>query len=279
MIPATRQIVTKTRLQQSFGGFCRKEKSYINLVTAESIGKTFVETHVATSLHKWLSDNSSPFLCIAGPRQSTTNLASQLATALCASVTQSSIPLIQGSCILSPGGTPDDSDQRSTVLVRLVYSLIAQLIDILPEDYQSAETISIAGLDGTTETFELALRVLAILLRASPSPLFCVIDNFQCLERPSKDNSNLSGLLSVLQEHGRQCKTALVPRPLKVLFTTSGRSMSLLKELEPRTIVMIDQLVTGHAPGSTRRRQRPLSPTTLARFLESFKINGEVEIS
>lgn len=277
MIPATRQTVTKTRLQQSFGGFCRKEKSYINLVTAGSIGKTFVETHVATSLHKWLSDNSSPFLCIAGPRQSTTNLASRLATAVCASVTQSSIPLIQGSCILSPGGTPNDSDQ--TVLVRLVYSLIAQLIDILPEDYQSAETISIADLDGTTQTLGRALRVLAILLRASPSPLFCVIDNFQCLERPSKDNSNLSGLLNVLQEHGRQCKTSLVPRPLKVLFTTSGRSMSLLKELEPRTIVMIDQLVTGHAPGSTRRRQQPLSPTTLARFLESFKIKGDVEIS
>lgn len=234
-----------------------------------------MEARVAASLHDWVPSRTSHFLYVAGPRQATApNSFSQTAIAICSVVAQAGAPVIQVSCTLSTERVRENFEPASKALINLLYSLIGQLIDVLPENFEINEELSISELDGTTRTFALALRSLKILLDAAPSPLFCIIDNFQFLEDPAQDNSHLTRFLTVLQEHSKACRTAPIPLPVKILFTTSGRSTILMEFLEPHEMVLADQRSAARLPGRSRPGRKILSPTT-ARSIESLGVTAD----
>lgn len=104
------------------------------------------------------------------------------------------------------------------------------------------------------------MHTLKILLDASPSPLFCIIDSWQCLENHVTDNKHLTQLLHVFREHSANCIRARCPRTFKVLITTSGRSVSFLEEFGAHEIVLADQLVSQRTPGKPRPGRSPLAP-------------------
>ena len=234
-----------------------------SLIPSESIGKIFVEAAVGAALRDWRLDSSLHFLCVSRPWQTTApSPAYQLAAAICSFAIQAEVPIIHFSCTTSIEENGQDVENESKVLVHLVYSLIAQLIEILPEGFQSEEKIPIVHLDGTTKTFASGLHTLKVLLGASPSPLFCVIDNLQYLEDPATENEHLIRFLNILRAHRESCTTASLTRSFKVLFTTSGRSTALVEVLEPHEMVLADNLVPAHSPKRSRSSQSPMVSVT-----------------
>lgn len=233
------------------------------LVPPEAVGKIFVEAAVGAALQDWRLDSSSHFLCVSGPWQTTTpSPAHQLAAAICSFANQAEVPIICFSCTRSFEEDGEDAEKDLRALVRLVYSLIAQLIKILPERFQSVEKIPVVPLDGTTKTFPSALHTLKILLDASPSPLFCVIDNLQYLEDHATENEDLIGFLNILRAQTESCISSFPARYFKVLFTTSGRSTALVEILEPQEMVLADNLVPARSPKRSRPSQGPMVPVT-----------------
>ena len=214
-------------------------------------------------MRDWRLGNSSDFLCISGPWQTAApSPAYQLAAAICSFAIQAKIPIIHFSCTPSVEDNGKSEEKESEVLVHLVYSLITQLIEILPEEFQFNEKIPIAHLDGTIKTFASALHTLKILLDASPSPLLCIIDNLQHLEDPATENEHLIRLLSVLRAHRESCTTTSPARSFKVLFTTSGRSTALVEVLEPYEMVLANNLIPTHSTKRSRPSQSLMVPVT-----------------
>ena len=237
-----------------------------SLALPESAGKILVEAAVGAALQDWRLDSNVQFLCVCGPWQTTTpSPAHQLAAAICSFAVQAEVPIIHFSCIRSLEEHGEDAEKDSTALIQLMYSFIAQLIEILPEGFQSTEKIPLSQLDGTHQTFPSALHALKILLDASPSPLFCVINDLQHLEHPITENKHLIDFLNLLRAHGQSCTTTTASpvREFKVLFTTSGHSAALVEALEPHEMVRADDLVPAHTPNRSRpSRGPPVVPVT-----------------
>ena len=257
---AATEIISKasladlSALRRNWGGF-------ESLAPIEPIKKIFVETTVRTALWDWRLESNSCFLCVSGPWQKAAlSPAHQLATAICSFAIQMEIPLIHFSCVPSIYETGKGDGVETTWMVNMVYSLMAQLIQLLPEEFEPKEKIVVADLDATTRTFTSALSALSVLLDASPSPLFCVIDNLQHLEDPTAENEYLMQFLKILQAHGQSCRSAFPARCFKVLFTTSGRSTSLVDFLEPHEMVLADSLLPIHSSGRSRPSQVPMVP-------------------
>lgn len=227
---------------------------------------------MGAALRDWRLDSSSHFLCVSRPWQTTApSPAYQLAAAICSFVIQAEVPIIHFSCTPSAGEDGEDVETESKALVHLVYSLIVQLIEILPEGFQSKAKIPIAHLDGTNKTFVSALHVLRILLDASPSPLFCIIDSLQYLQDYATENEHLIRFLNILRAHGEGCTTASPARSFKVLFTTLGRSTALVEALEPHEMILADNLAPARSTKRSRPSQSPLVPV-MSHFFEAFRI-------
>ncbi|KAL9607264.1 MAG: hypothetical protein Q9167_007806 [Letrouitia subvulpina] len=108
-------------------------------------------------------------------------------------------------------------------VIDLVYSLMAQLIKILPGDRRSEKGVSVGrfdSLDQTVDSVDLALDLLSDLLTIGPPLLFIVIDGLQILEKSDSDVRQLQKLLKIVRHTFKEDseQDCLV----KTLFTTDG---------------------------------------------------------
>jgi hypothetical protein len=106
-----------------------------------------------------------------------------------------------------------------TGLIGLVYSLIVQLLQFhVQDDAFEASEGQIAALDGSEESWDVALRTFSDLLQATPQLSICVIDNLNVL-------ALWAGIqwcrefLDVLFDHQQTCGHAF-----RILLTTTGNS-------------------------------------------------------
>ncbi|WQF78715.1 hypothetical protein CDEST_03729 [Colletotrichum destructivum] len=115
-----------------------------------------------------------------------------------------------------------NGSREAQPLVTLAYSLIRQLMELLPPAFESSSDLSterFRSLDGTIRSWNTALSVLADLVDTMPGSVFCIVDGLHWLNDRSTDGC-LPELLRVLRG-GK----------LKVLLSTSGRSVVLRDEL------------------------------------------------
>ena len=231
-------------------------------------GTTFVDIKVIVKLRRWIPSLSSYFLAIIGPKTTAAqSVGNQVAAVVASFAAQAGAPLIHASCSSSvdgPEGYVHLSEKEC--LSNLVTSLVGQLVDILPDDCNVNEDLSLSKLDGTEQHWSLAMHALSTLLGAASSPLFCIIDNWQSIEDPFGDNERLLELLQTFKEHSARCKASPYPRSLKVLITTSGRSHSLMDTFDSKNIILADQLSGCETPDNLKAGQSLLSP----RFMQSF---------
>ena len=111
----------------------------------------------------------------------------------------------------------------NTKLVDLIYSLIAQLVRFLPEDFESTSDFSATrfdALDGGNHTIDLGITLLRDLLIFGPHMLFIVIDGLQVLDN-STNRAQVQGLVDVLHSASSPGNREL-DRIIKTLFTTDG---------------------------------------------------------
>ena len=193
---------------------------------------------------------------------------SLLAAKYAASTAESNLPVISFFCELPRKTKSRESTQETEALMSLIYALIRQLINLLPSRFRHRECFdpqSIQALDGTTRTFDGAIAILKDLLDLAPPVLFCVIDGFEVLDDQST-RQYLTDFVKALEGHrfGNEDTTAS-RRTSKFLFTTAGRSRSLLNHLQEEELVFAERSSAGRKPGKPSPGRRALSPVNFDR--------------
>jgi len=175
-------------------------------------------------MQDWSTATASQMLWIVGAQEhrypSSTSI---IAASVIKSINNTSIPLIH-IFVDWPG------KNEEKVIVNILYSMIHQLVDILPSKVQTCSEFSTArfrNLDGSFQTWDEALSICVELFIEVPSPLFVVIDGIEHVGLGTS-RKNIESLLSVLKalisrvgEHDKS------PKIFKVLFTTAGNCASL----------------------------------------------------
>ncbi|KAK1565859.1 uncharacterized protein LY79DRAFT_481174, partial [Colletotrichum navitas] len=140
---------------------------------------------------------------------------------------QSQTPIISHFCELRRGQKLrfGNNSKEEQSLVGLVYSIIRQLVELLPPMFEASSDFSAEkfnSLDGTIQCWRTALSVLTNLANSMPGPVFCIIDGLHWLNDTSTDNC-LPEFIRVLR--GVR---------LKVVLSTTRRSVVLRNEI-PRS--------------------------------------------
>ncbi|KAI0149790.1 hypothetical protein F4776DRAFT_672023 [Hypoxylon sp. NC0597] len=132
-------------------------------------------------------------------------------------------------------------------LIALLYSLILQLINVLPDSFRARPALSeetFWGLDGSLRSVQPALQILGSLLDYSTQALICVIDGLERLESSATIGA-IAQLVDILRYQSRG-------RRFKVLFTTVGTSEVLRIKLS-----ISEQVLASRSTRNTRGARLP----------------------
>ena len=146
---------------------------------------------------------------------------------------------------------PTGGNREKTGLIGLIYSLIVQLLQFCnPEDAFEIPEDQIKALDGSDESWEIALQTFSDLLRATPLLKICVIDDLNILTL-SVGMNWCTEFLDVLFEHLETCEY-----PFRVLLTTAGSSRVISKHFKRDERIFVQR----EAQEVLRRRIQNLEP-------------------
>lgn len=163
-------------------------------------------------IRQWNASTTSEILWIQGPFQAPIPSRYTLMSAyMVATAQRAGIPAISYFC------------QQSSDITDVTYSIIEQLVQILPEHFHSQFDFTSArfdSLDGTTATLGHAVELLQDLLAVGPCPLYIIIDGLQILDTAS-NRSGLSMLVGALNPVSHKAGTRDL-QIIKVLITTDG---------------------------------------------------------
>ena len=170
---------------------------------------------VFSPLQDWLSAPESRTVWLYGPANPRMPSEISSTSAYVVSMMESmKMPIIAHRC------QPQESE--SMALVSMVYSLILQLVWLLPDRFYSDKKFDgsrFAVLDGSMNSLESALILLEDLLGQAPRILVCVLDGIQLIE-DGKGNERGTGMfLDLFLEILKESKDTKI---LKILLTTDG---------------------------------------------------------
>lgn len=173
------------------------------------------------------------------------------------------IPVVSHFCQLSEEEAPENRTKESIELSALLYSMIRQVINLLPavldEDAPIFNEEHFSALDGTLRTWDGALSLLADLIKAVRLPLLLlVIDGVNRVEDPvySVNNQKIKDLIRCLEDVMESCNEG--NRICKIIFTTAGISEPLCEQLDARDIVICGPVFAG-ATGGAHKSQVQVS--------------------
>jgi hypothetical protein len=132
------------------------------------------------------------------------------------------------------------SDERFPIF-NLLYSLIRQIISLLPEQFISPVDFSpekFEKLNSQMESWEAGLAVLSGLLDLAPPLLLIIIDGIDHLDYLSVGSRDVGNLLRLLQRHVWDDGDQEPKKTLKILFTTAG-NCATLNRLDERSLAII----------------------------------------
>lgn len=115
--------------------------------------------------------------------------------------------------------------------VALLYALIRQLVELQLPRFDTLVDLSeerFELLDGSLDTWNTGLAILKDLISLLPRTTFCIIDGLHWLDDQGTETA-LEQLIECLRDE-----------KLRVLFTTTGRSGSLMGSLEADEIVPLE---------------------------------------
>jgi hypothetical protein len=175
-------------------------------------------------MQDWSTATSSQMLWILGEQEHRyPSSTSMIAASVIKSAINISIPVVHIFC-----DWPRKNEEK--VVVNSLYSMIRQLVDILPPNVETSSDFSAArfgNLDGSFQTWDEALSICAELFIKAPSPLLVIIDGIEHVGLGTI-RKNIESLLSVLNVHiSRVSEHNKSPKIFKVLFTTAGNCASL----------------------------------------------------
>lgn len=198
------------------------------------------EPEVITRISDWSRGEAVPMLWIDGPVmdcEEERNPLTMLAAQLTELIDRRRLHVISYFCELSHKVKATEREAHATVA--LVYSLVRQLIEFLPPEFEVSADFSetrFLRLDGSLNSWDEAMQMFKDLLDAVPAAnVYCIIDALHMM-----DDRRVEGPLRAFLSHLRRDDAKL-----RVLFTTSGRSACLAKELKTQETLAPDTLRRG----------------------------------
>lgn len=186
----------------------------------------------------WTAAAESSTLWICGPLSTKISDISLAAGYMVLLAERAYIPMIAYRCRLEdPGLSQPGSDgipvrYRSMAMDRLVallYSLIIQLVWLLPDTIETSSDLGIdrfTSLDGSTPSLLDTLNLFEELLALAPSTLVVIIDGFQLVDNDDDHLYGTGGYLEIFLEILRTASE--VPgRTVKTLFASDGNCLIL----------------------------------------------------
>jgi hypothetical protein len=188
----------------------------------------FAEHKIVHALQEFCCASTSQILWVMGKsdRQYPSS-SSGIAASIVNALDEGSVPTLH---LFIDWPTTDESASIS-----LLYSLIRQIINLLPEEI-TARSDSIAqalsSLDGTLGSWETGMAIFETLCENMPPLLFLVVDGFEHLDFLTPGEQQVQDLLSLLNKQVLRSKSTDDDRggphnTFKILFSTAGNCASL----------------------------------------------------
>ncbi|XXH05540.1 Vacuolar protein sorting-associated protein atg6 [Hypoxylon texense] len=206
--------------------------------------RPYIPEEVVRSLRVWIEAGDSRFLWVEGPGEDSQNEdLSRMATQIWTSSSAARIPVVLffRRSHYSFQARFSMSVQQAG-LIALLYSLITQFINLLPEDFPGPSKLArdkFERLDGSFASIDAALEILDSLLGLAPPALVCVINGLERLE----SRETMVGIALLVNMLRRQSGG----RRFKILFTTLGSSYVLGKKMDIRERVLATRMNQGRA--------------------------------
>lgn len=224
-----------------------------------------VPNELILAIQNWLKEDKSTTLWVEGPAD-VPYPSSVSSTGLYVSdlLAAAEIPCITFFPRSWYSGSPSSSDHASVPqqrgLLNLLYSLIRQLINVLPLVFETSVAFDkkrLDELDGTVNSIEASMELVRDLLPFVPYPLILVIDGLQQMEsvRP-ETRKTLEELVLLLQS---QKDDGVV----KLLFITDGQSQVLGRRIDFRDQLDVSRSMEEAQPGTSLRGASLLSDISL----------------
>ncbi|KAF2871551.1 hypothetical protein BDV95DRAFT_43142 [Massariosphaeria phaeospora] len=219
----------------------------------------FADSNMVARIQSWATAATSQVLYIAGDDVlSDNNAASSAAAQYAALAREAGLPVCSYFCRLANDAPPKGRTRETMELVALTYSMIRQLVELLPPKIPDQSThlskARFADLEGTFDSFRQALDILDYLLSSNGHAItILVIDGIDLLDDLTYQSSELwlKRLVDVLTKHTSRKQEGIT----KLLFTSEGRSTPLFEVLDPGHI-----LLTSAPRVKKGRRQTGLMP-------------------
>lgn len=177
-----------------------------------------VHNEISHRIQRWNAASTSRTLWIEGPFQAPEPSRYTLLSAHVVSTAQNAnLPVLYYFC------------NSTTTLVDLLYSLLAQLVQALPSDFQSTKDFSSARFEALSQTADSLDRVIILLrdlLDVGPYALYVIVDGLQVLRRSSSSLVQVQGVVNILRSASED-KRSERSRLTKTLFTTDGFTNAL----------------------------------------------------
>ena len=176
-----------------------------------------INSEILSRIKLWNASTESHLLWICGPFMAPQpSKYSLLSACMIQTAQRADVPVIYYFCDFKTG------------LVDLVYSLMAQLLQIIPDIVESDRDFSYGRfetLDEKNESIDSAINLLGDLLSVGPEALFVVVDGVQWLTKPSflRPAQRFFDLLRASGEEEGSRRSRLI----KTFSTTDGASESL----------------------------------------------------
>ena len=196
--------------------------------------QVFAEHQVVHAIKEWSTSITSQILWILGPLdRHYPSIVSPIAAAVVNAADEAAI-LTLHLFLDWP------SNERSSIF-DILYSLIRQMISVLPDQFVSPADFSpenFGRLNSQMESWEAGLAVLSGLLDLAPPLLLIIIDGIDHLDYLSIGLHYLRSLLQLLQRYVWGNEDQEPKKTLKIFFTTAG-NCATLNGLEERGLKVI----------------------------------------
>ncbi|KAK8004672.1 hypothetical protein PG990_010709 [Apiospora arundinis] len=215
-----------------------------------------IPEEVSIRIQSWIRNSGSQLLWIDGPVVMDSGSSLSLTALRIYELTmQAEIPCVSFFCKRKYGFMSPESTTSEATLMTLLYTVMDQLINLLPTTFESTSKITLETLDlspsGGTKVATAALDVVEQLLSYAPPTVTFIIDGLELVSNTA-EVPYLVKLIELLRTAGGGDKV------LKVLLTTSGNSMALGKAMHWKERVDGSRFAQGR-PGKLLRGATELS--------------------
>lgn len=197
------------------------------------LGPVNVGIETVVALTRWVQGHTSQILWLDGAATEAEDLENPMAVIageITALTEASGLPVVSYFC-RTVWQDQNIMTMENIAAVALLYALIRQLVELqLPRFHTSVDLSEerFKLLDGSLDTWNTGLAMLRDLIALLPRTIFCIVDGLHWL-----DDQGTEAALEQLIE-------CLRAENLRVLFTTTGRSGSLMGSLEADKIVPLE---------------------------------------